>query len=240
MSFVITLFVREGIVMASDSRMTLDRQQQSGPNQIMHLAVSQSDSNYKTFLMPTNVGISTYGAASINGVPIGGFVESFMHEIVGPQSMAADEVAQELVKHFGAMDPKPRTQFHVAGYVRNETGPEQHLWHVNIESGEVKRLNDPGVQGATWGGESDILTRLINPLAEVDAAGAVKATLPYYQIPWGFFTLQDAVDFAVFAVRSTSEAIRFQPRPKTVGGPIDILVLKPTSAEWIQRKKVGT
>lgn len=59
MSFVITLYVREGIVMASDSRLTLNTQNQQGHNQIVNLAVGQSDSNYKTFLSHSNVGIST-------------------------------------------------------------------------------------------------------------------------------------------------------------------------------------
>jgi len=73
-SFVITLYVREGIVMASDSRLTLNTQNQQGQNQIVNLAVGQSDSNYKTFLSPSNIGISNYGAADIGGTPIGGYI----------------------------------------------------------------------------------------------------------------------------------------------------------------------
>jgi len=72
MSLVITLYVREGIVMASDSRLTLNSISQSGPNQTVNVAVAQSDTNYKTFLTPNSVGISTYGAADIGGVPIAG------------------------------------------------------------------------------------------------------------------------------------------------------------------------
>ncbi|MFW6363069.1 MAG: hypothetical protein ACOC0D_04405, partial [Spirochaeta sp.] len=60
----------------------------------------------------------------------------------------------------------------------------------------------------------------------------------YQRIPFEFFTLQDAIDFSVFAVRSTIEAIRFMPRPKTVGGPIDILAITPSESRWIQRKEL--
>ena len=31
--------------------------------------------------------------------------------------------------------------------------------------------------------------------------------------------------------------MRFQPRPKTVGGPIDLLSIKPDACEWLNRKE---
>jgi len=83
------------------------------------------------------------------------------------------------------------------------------------------------------------LARLILPVAQIDQKGAVTNTFPHFGIPFKFFTLQDAIDFAVFAVRSTIEAIRLQPRPKTVGGPIDVLVIKPENAFWVQRKELS-
>ena len=55
-------------------------------------------------------------------------------------------------------------------------------------------------------------------------------------IPWNFFTLQDAVDFAIYAIRTTIDTMRFQVRPKTVGGPIDILVLRPNEGYWVKKK----
>src|SRR5215210_6943317 len=98
MSFVITLYVRAGIVMASDSRLTLtqnvllppppmqqpDPLQQPDPQQgdaqtaltvVQQVAVGQTDSTYKTFLTPRDVGISTFGDAEIQGIPITGYIE---------------------------------------------------------------------------------------------------------------------------------------------------------------------
>lgn len=72
-------------------------------------------------------------------------------------------------------------------------------------------------------------------MAEVDAHGQVMYQLPNYDVPWGFFTLQDAIDFAIFAVKSTIDAIRFQLRAKTVGDPIDVLVVKPDDSHWVQK-----
>jgi len=238
MSLVITLHVREGIVMASDSRLTLNTQRQSGANQIVNLAVGQSDSNYKTFLTPNGVGISTYGAADIGGVPIGGYVESFINDIVAPKALTVEQVADEILKYFRAQKPIPDTFFHVAGYKKTGNTSEQHVWQVSVAQGTKNKLNPPGDQGAWWGGESDILSRLILPVGILDQNGNVKDKPPTFDIPWGFFTLQDAIDFATFAVRSTIEMLRFQPRAKTVGGPIDVLVIKPTGPSWVQRKEL--
>jgi hypothetical protein len=65
---------------------------------------------------------------------------------------------------------------------------------------------------------------------------ATLTELPSNPIPWQFFTLQDAIDFASYAIRTTIDTMRFQARPKTVDGPIDILVLKPVEATWISQK----
>ncbi len=51
-------------------------------------------------------------------------------------------------------------------------------------------------------------------------------------------TLQDGIDFAVFAIRTTIDTMRFQMCVKTVGGPIDVLVIKPSGAQWISRKEL--
>jgi hypothetical protein len=132
--------------------------------------------------------------------------------------------------------PPPATTFHVAGYKAQEPSSDQQVWVVEVAKGSAQRINPPGQQGASWGGEADILSRLVQPVGQLDSTGKVVVQFPVHPIPWGFFTLQDAIDFAIFAVRSTIDAIRFQPRAKTVGGPIDVLVIKPTEAIWAQRK----
>jgi hypothetical protein len=237
MSLVITLNVREGIVMASDSRITLNRTLGAPPNQTVALSVGQSDSNYKTFLTSDGVGISTFGDASINGVPLSGFIDSFINDIANPKKLAVDVLPGELLTYFAAMQPQPATQFHVAGYKKVQGTTEQHVWTVSVATANTQRVN-VGDQGIAWGGEIDILTRLIQQVATLDAAGTIENVLPYHPIPWGFFTLQDAIDFSTFALRSTIDAMKFQPRPKTVGGPIDILAIKPSEAFWVQHKEL--
>jgi len=184
-----------------------------------------------------NIGISTYGAADIQGVPIAGYIESFISEQLSEED-EVDSVPQKLLDYFKKFPGPPNTKFHVAGYKTENNQREQHVWHVTVLAGRIERANPPGKQGATWSGESDILSRLVQPVGLLDDKGKLKNPPPYFQIPWHFFTLQDAIDYAVYAVKVTIDSIRFQPRPKTVGGPVDVLVIKPNEAFWVQRKKL--
>lgn len=226
--------------MASDSRLTLNAEKQDGAGQtVQQLAVGQTDSVYKTFLGPNDIGISTAGEAAIGNVPIGGFVESFMNAEMSKDS-EVDEVAQKLLAYFKKFSNPPKAQFHVAGY-KTETGERvQHLWIVNVGGDSVTRGNVKGQQGASWAGETDILVRLTQRVGLLDNDGKLTNEIVRHQIPWNFFTLQDAIDYAVSAVKVTIDSLRFQPRAKTVGGPIDVLVIKPSGpAFWVQRKELN-
>ena len=57
MSFIITLYTREGIVMTSDSRLTLNVEQQTPNGQRVMLAAGMSDSNYND-VSPKNETVS--------------------------------------------------------------------------------------------------------------------------------------------------------------------------------------
>lgn len=236
MSFVITLQVREGIVMASDSRLTLNATKQGGDGPIVHLAAAQTDSTNKTFLASGSIGISTHGAAEVNSVPISGFVESFINEKVVPNELEVDEVPEALLEYFHDLPTIPQTQFHVAGFKHEGESYEPHVWTVNVHEDNAVRSNNGTDAHVAWGGEADVITRLLKPV--ILNEGGAQQELPNVQVPFNFFTLQDAIDFALFAVRTTIDSIRFQARPKTVGGPIDILVLKPLESSWIQRKRL--
>jgi hypothetical protein len=239
MSFIITIYVREGIVMASDSRLSLNNTSVEGDKNIINVSVAQSDANYKTFIAPGNIGISTYGRADIGGIPIAGFIETFIQAELQDKNITVDQIPDKLLTYFNKIKPPPSTWFHVAGYMLNGKVYEQRVWVVDVEKKTVINNCKPGEQGASWGGEADILSRLIMPVAELDDKGQIKNKLPHFEIPWQFFTLQDAIDFAVFAIRSTIEAIRFQLRAKTVGGPIDVLIIKPDKVDWVQRKELS-
>lgn len=153
--------------------------------------------------------------------------------------------ANRLKDFFRQYNPIPNTHFLVAGYETDTGALKQRVFNVNVNGNTVTRANPENAngetQGAQWGGETDVLIRLLQPtFTEQQQVGGPNTyqALPHYGIPFQFFTLQDAIDFSVYAIQTTIDTIKFQPRAKTVGGPIDVLVIKPTDCIWVSRKEL--
>lgn len=240
MSFIITLYTREGIVMASDSRLTLNNEQVTPTGARIVLAAGMSDSNNKTFLAKSGIGISTFGQADINGSPISGYIQSFISQH-NDDDISVSQFANELNQHFRSFSPIPDVGFHISGYETEAGIKKSKIYRVAPIINNVQLMNPENelgeIQGATWDGESDLLTRLIQPVFIADDKGNF-IPLPQFPIPWQFFTLQDAIDFAVFAIQTTIDCVRFSPRPKTVGGPIDVLIIKREESFWVSKKEL--
>ena len=62
--------------------------------------------------------------------------------------------------------------------------------------------------------------------------------LPFEEILWSYFTLQDAIDFARYAVETTIQTLRFKNVVETVGGAVDILVITPDKTTWLQKESL--
>ena len=84
-------------------------------------------------------------------------------------------------------------------------------------------------------GETYTLTRLIQNVA-IKTTDNNYLDLPFEDILWGYFTLQDAIDFARYAVETTIQTMRFKNVVETVGGSVDILVITPDETKWLQKE----
>lgn len=230
MSLIIALHLGEGIVMASDSRTTYNNSSTSPNGTVTHnYGIHFSDSSYKTFLTPTGVGISTCGQASINNKPIAGYIESFINEY---RTCNIDEIKDAIIPYFKALCPTIDTNFIIGGYINSDTTYEQKLYRV-ITKGDIITPIDTSIQGAIWDGEIDVLSRLITTVYNKQGKPITN-----HPIPFNHFTIQDAIDFAKFAIQTTIDTMKFQQRGKTVGGPIDILIIKPDNSFWIAKKEL--
>lgn len=237
MSLIIAVYVEEGIVLASDSRTTYNTIRINNPDGTVSilndLGIHFTESTNKTFLCPNNIGVSTCGEASISGKPITGYIETFIREKINEKT-DIDDVPKLLIDYFCNFNPVPDTVFFVAGYHKDNEICEQRIWKVFILKRDSKKLNT-ALQGAEWNGDYDTLSRLFtNVYVKQDNDTYIE--LHMHQINWGFFTLQDAIDFARYAIKTVIDTMKFQSRIKTVGEPIDILVLKPKDAFWISKK----
>ena len=116
-----------------------------------------------------------------------------------------------------------------------------YVYNCHVFRNELKRLNTkPGndeiTYGASWGGQGDVIAGILSPPRSLNRDDGVQRPVKAPVI-WDAMTIQDAIDFAIYAVRTTIDTIRFQARPKNVGGAIDVLLITPEETSWIQRKK---
>lgn len=230
MSLIIALHLGEGIVMASDSRTTFCTTIKKDDGTIVqNNNVHYSDSSYKTFLTPKGIGISTCGQASINNKPIAGYIESFINKY---KDGDVEVIKDAITPYFQALCPTIDTHFIIGGYINSEKAYEQKLYRVLTATNTIETI-DTNIQGAIWDGEIDVLSRVLTTMYTKEGA-----VLPDYPIPFSHFTIQDAIDFAKYAIQTTIDTMKFQQRGKTVGGPVDILIIKPDNVFWIARKEL--
>jgi hypothetical protein len=234
MSFVITVYVPTGIVMASDSRqsITIEAKAPDG-TPLPRIETVSSDFVYKTFLLEKQqVGINSYGDTLLGKTTIDSHIRRFSEEMVDDKDDVTI-VADKLIKFFRRDFPKADTSFHVAGFKKKDRKSIPHVFRCHIGKNTIERSNtapktDNIIYGASWGGQADVISSLLQP-----TPGRPKAP-----IIWDAMTIQDAIDFAIYAVRTTIDTMRFQARSKNVGGPVDVLLITPDEpARWIQRKQ---
>ncbi|MBR5328780.1 MAG: hypothetical protein IKV45_01085 [Firmicutes bacterium] len=229
MSLIVSVKVQEGIVMAADSRVSMQIRKEDdlhGLSGIRHY----SDNFTKIFAAPNGVGISFCGEMAIEKGNLNVYVERFLKEQITADTPAAD-VAPMLLEYMLTLPKTPATIFHVCGYEKDVPC----FWRVFPKKNVVEKLADKPL---IWDGEGDVLARILSPVNMRVAQGNGLA-LPDFPVALNLFSLQDAVDFADYAIHTTMDAMRFQIRPKSVGGPVDILVIKPDETLWIRKKTLG-
>lgn len=150
----------------------------------------------------------------------------------------------------------------VAGY--NKDG--SHEAYICYIPGNIQKKRDSkekGMEyGSSWIGQTDVVTRIvlgfdgnrIGNIKFVNEAGKkygqenINTQLRNleYVIQWGTMTLQDAIDFCVLMIQTTSAIQRFSDGIQAdpggmpgVGGHVDVAVITPNNGfAWINKKKL--
>lgn len=258
MTVALAIVSTDGVVVAADSR-TSQQLMNNSPVRVL------SDYTHKVFRVG-NHAVATYGWAFLEDRNIAGHMIQFASETKDCEDPA--ELADRLATFFGeridrhiadGRDEAPPAGHDPLGFlvggVKDGVGV---TFEVFLPSGEVKPWHDAATNpGAVWRGQTDVIRRLVkgfdldNAEALVNLAGktthwqAIQPELKglEYIIPFGTMNLQDAVDFAVFLIRTTIDAQRLThgmaAAPGSwpgVGGPIEIAVVTPHQGfEWLQR-----
>lgn len=235
MSIMCAVFVPDGIVMAADSRQTVGitqvvhpRQgaQQGEPtvlnrmnagNQPPVQMLAQSDNAQKIMLLSkVKVGISACGIGILKGKTVSDFIRSFEIDSVR-EGDTVTQVANKLQAY--AAEFFPQVNFFVCGYEEEEPfvySVNKEIRRSNIENGKPR-------YASVWSGEQAAITKLLN--------GNPPMLVNHVLMP-----LKDAVDFAEFLIDLTIKSQRFEMKPATCGGDIDLLVLTKDESFWYRHK----
>lgn len=262
MSLGVVIKGPEGIVLAADSRVTLEAKKQGSPS----IPVNYDNATkLLSFSEPHNfVGVVTYGQAVIGLRTAHSFVSEFEQTVLeGKGRLNIGEYASELSTFYLRRWEEtvkgdyagPNMSFVVGGY------------DIGTAYGQVLRFEIPGQPlpkpetaieegfGMTWGGQLEVASRLVHgfdpALMNIVAA---KANLSQeqakqlhqelisnlqYPIPYQVLPLQDCVDLAIFLIRTTMLAQQLAVAVRGVGGPIDVAIITRTKGlEYVQQKEI--
>jgi hypothetical protein len=214
------------------------------------MEIINSDNVYKTYLLSRKdgngvpifeVAVSSYGQDLLGGISIASHVKRFAEEELA-DSDDVPTISLSLFNFFRNKFPNADTGFHVAGYKKEGkiSTPYVYTFHVGKNmSPNRKNIKPDGslMYGSSWSGQIDVISGILQPSLLPGPEGK-PLTMHKPPIIWEAMALQDAIDFSIFAIRTTIDTIRFQARPKNVGGAIDVLVITPEGAKWIHRKEL--
>ena len=249
----------DGFVIGADSRVTLSDKEK-------HRIAS--DSYQKIFRIGKFVGVACSGAAFLYDESgdrrnIGSIVDAckIRYNISDSISMSPRAVAESLNVFVGEIYNKQRRNVEqgllnllIFGYDEKK---DRKIFEVSFPSvegdskdnlhvyGVVKAIDTSGTLLSVVEGQKDVYTRLIKGydpgLLNMACYEKEKDSIDNlrYAIRYDIMSLQDAIDFAIFIVRATIEAQRFnQKAVMAVGGDIDVAIITPEGFRWIQRKKL--
>lgn len=191
----------------------------------------------KLFPFVGKFGVATYGNAFVNKQSLYSQIKQLekrlSHDIV-----SVDDATRKLGEHFmheleqevGNMSRLPKGYFSFGFQIVGFTSPESttgKTWAVQI--GKQQREEPFEAFGCTVSGDRQVVLKLWKEEKDIPAPKPV----------YGSFSLQDAIDYAEFLIRTTSDYQRFANMIPTVGGDIDIALVTPYAGfKWIRAKSL--
>jgi hypothetical protein len=184
-----------------------------------NLAFCFSDTFDKIHIMQNNIAVSAGGAWLTNGGSINPYLEHFFRNAVFD---TPGETADALLKYVeGISDIK--MGFHVCGYDPPEKGgiPMPRVYFVDMLHHEVTSL-EKGSTGMMQHSCNDYM----KPMSQL-VANNLKS-----------LTLQDTIDYAVFAIKASAMYEKCVLLNNRICGHVDVLVIRPYQMEWVSKKRL--
>lgn len=216
MSIIASVYLKEGIIMSADSRITGTTRYDDGTKDRHTL----SDNGQKLFLIKNeSVGISSCGPQLIDGKTIADFIRIFEQEEI-KDTDTVETVAEKLNKYVVGKYQGDLI-FHICGY----DDINKCVYRI-INNTLTLETDTQDACGVIWNGEPKVISNILT------GSNAIP-------IEWRFMQLKDGIDFAEFLIDITCKIHRFQTGLGTCGRPIDILLLTKGYTKWIRHKIIN-
>ncbi len=260
MSLGIVIKAPEGLVLAAESRLTLTAQAPDAPP--LHVNFDNA-TKLLSFVKPnTSVGVVTYGQAAIGLRTAQSFIPEFEAKLAEdarrlPILEFAQKFSEFYLQQWNAAMPAnysgPNMTFIVAGFDEGEPYGKVFIIEIPRIPNPVAQQAGVGEFGITWGGQREIVDRLIQGfdgrLGETftklnltpEQAALLNPVLNQIQlpIPLQALPLQDCIDLAIFFIRTTITAQKLTVGIRGVGGPIDVATItRQDGLCFVQRKRI--
>jgi hypothetical protein len=254
MTIVASVKVRDGLVLATDSMTQIQGRDDSG-----QLNVIKTYGNAKKLFQVAGLplGVMSYGVGNIGPRSIHGFMRDFNRS---NQASDVEGVAKALLAfiktpfdiEFGTLplEKKPELGFYLAGYSQGKAFAEE--WEFVIpKDAEPEAVRSETNFGASWRGIWPPFTRLYKGYdSRIEEElkkqklwnESVERVFKGFeaQVAFDGMPVQDAVDFAVYIVRTTVGLSQFEVGPPSCGGPLQVATILPDSGfEWVLNPKIS-
>jgi hypothetical protein len=250
MTIVACVKVRDGLALATDSMTQI-----WGSGQYLG-SYENARKLFQVGMLP--MGVMTYGLGNLGQRSIESLMREFGATLAGQRSV--NTVAKELfdfmkTKHDeqAALLPEgqvlPAIGFYLAGYTRGQVFAEEREFELPKDEG-TRAPREKEDFGAAWRGVHAPFFRLSKGYGPVVRERLVAAGITPEQfdqlvadleinVQFGGMPFQDAVDYAMFILRTTIEYSKFVLNLPPCGGPCQVAAITPEGGfEWLAKPTI--
>ena len=266
MTISIGIKVNDGLVIASDSALTL-----GGGTSVSN--VYMNGTKIMNLHKELPIGVAFWGLASLGGHNFAFWLKELRLRLEGKspshQTWEVDksnysilEIAKKVSDYFQEVINSQRNLYPdlvlqdfgllIAGFSTGSLVPETYVVPHSLNN--IQNPYDPisGGTGCFWHGQPELMNRILNGysanLAQAlinlkvdpeDVAAYTHAIASQTQVPLiqSDMPIQDAIDLATFLADATVNFTKFAPGANVVDGPIDIATItRHEGFKWVRRK----
>ncbi len=253
MTICVSVKTRDGIVLGTDSMTTVMLPSSDGQSVV---AKTYSNARKLVQIGALPVGVFTYGLGNLGPRTVYSHIIEYSRSLENSSDWKVRDIAAGLSRHllkeynaiYGSAENKPALGLHVAGYSVGSALPEE--WELecpgSAEPDLTMGMDDVGVN---WEGITLPFARLFYGydvrLVEALQAGGVKSGLLQTvleetslvpQLSVDAMPLQDAINYAVYVLRTTIGFTSFETGPALCGGQLQVAVISEEAQfQWVSK-----